>query len=86
MGFRDGETVSQRTLDPLFYVQIVVPEFYTGSIMVVPQTVNLLCVGSTPTLCAWNLGRAVYGSGLLNRRGLKSSGGSNPSDSVKGWS
>lgn len=27
MIFRDGETVSQRTLDPLFYVQIVVPEF-----------------------------------------------------------
>lgn len=28
--FRDGETVSQRTLDPLFYVQIVVPELMLG--------------------------------------------------------
>jgi hypothetical protein len=27
VGFRDGEMVSQRTLDPLFYVQIVVPEY-----------------------------------------------------------
>lgn len=59
MIFRDGVTVAQNTLDVLVEVQILVPEFYTGSITVVPQTVNLLCVGSNPTLCAWNLGRAV---------------------------
>ena len=50
--FRDGEMVSQQTLDLRFYVQVVVPEFYTGSIMVMPQTVNLSDVGSNPTLCA----------------------------------
>ena len=57
--FRDGEMVSQQTLDLRFYVQVVVSEFYTGSIKVVPQTVNLLCVGSSPTLCAWLDGRVV---------------------------
>jgi hypothetical protein len=86
VGFRDGETVSQLTLDQFFYVRIVVPELMPCSTMVVQDAVNIEVVGSSPTGAVWNLGRVVYGSGLLNRRGLKSSGGSNPSDSVKDWS
>ena len=64
MGFRDGETVSQRTLDPLFYVRIVVPELLSRSTTVVRQTVNLLVVGSNPTetvgILAERLMAAVY--------------------------
>ncbi len=37
----------------------------------------------TPWLLVWRGGRVVYGSGLENRRGRKSTGGSNPSLSAK---
>lgn len=47
--FRDGETVSQRTLDPLFYVQIVVPELLPDRSMVDQAAVNRWVVGSSPT-------------------------------------
>ena len=49
MIFRDGETVSQRTLDPLFYVQIVVPELLPDRSMVDQAAVNRWVVGSSPT-------------------------------------
>ncbi len=49
VALRDGETVSQRTLDPLFYVQIVVPELLARSSMVELAAVNRPVVGSSPT-------------------------------------
>jgi len=53
MIFRDGEMVSQGTLDPLFYVRIVVPELLPDSSMVELAAVNRSVVGSSPTQAAY---------------------------------
>jgi hypothetical protein len=50
VGFRDGETVSQRTLDPLFYVQIVVPELIKEIIMLGSNAIYL-----AREIGSWNL-------------------------------
>ena len=60
VALRDGETVSQLTLDQLFYVRIVVPKLTMPCSSTVERSaVNGLVVGSNPTGAVWKNGRAV---------------------------